>query len=437
MKNEILLPTSISNLDQYLDNLLDFWKTYSVFACKYHILDLKSEAVLAEFRQQLPEDCLEFIDQNSVDIVEERLSGLLCGASNDNVEEAGGQVGNCKLPVGLQMILNACLRLQLPLSCNFEYFGLEITDLDDKDLHLNVTKLGMGSKKLHEVSRTVQLLTQLASKHSVEYFVDVGCGMGYLSHWLGSHLPVIGLEIDALIVQAAKKRTSMRKHRHNELPNVEYIVLDVVGNSLQSLEESSEIVREVGGIEGGAKAMIISLHACGDLSAKTALSNLESNHWIKGLVTVGCCYHLMDTSLFPNSAIMQRQGFKFTKGALKLAQQTFTSFSSARLKSLWHSQTLDIIAAINSTSSSVNTLNTRKRVNTNLIPLNPDNHTGFIKKHVILLSTIRNYIGRVVESMVLIDRYLLGKEMGLDCFLIRLYNNEKSPRSFCFGAFKK
>ena len=113
----------------------------------------------------------------------------------------------------------------------------------------------------------------------------------------------------------------------------------------------------------------------------------------------------MDTTNFPNSQKLKLMGLKFSKGALKLGEQTFTNFNTQRLLSLWDFQTTDI------------------------------KNNDYLKKYVAVLSLQRHFLGRVVESLVLVDRFLLAGEK-FSGFLVPVFDKRLSPRSFCLGAFK-
>ena len=395
MLRDILLPSKYQNLDDLVADSVKFWNEN----CQndLHIYDLKCDETLQRYRKSLPVELLQFINDNSADDICTEFANYLCN------------VPNAKVPPCLQTWIDEALNLQLPFECDFmQEFGLEISKCvgDDRDCTLS----GMGTKKYHEVHRISELLSYFIAEYGIQYCIDIGCGMGYLSHHLGQTLPVVGLEIDEKITKAARERTRKRNIYSANDSIVEFVNFKVTASNFETLATKSNTVNKM---INDSKCIIISLHACGDLSASAALKNLYECPWIHGSVTVGCCYHQLNTQDFPNSLKLQSFGLKMSKGSLKLGEQTFTNFNPARLCSLWQSQTNDIITQ------------------------NPLANSDYIRRHVALLSLQRNYIGRVVESLVLLDRFLLGKEYGFEMNLVPIFDKAKSPRSFCLLAFKK
>ena len=95
----------------------------------------------------------------------------------------------------------------------------DATNLPDKFFFGGLPRTrNMGPKKRHEVLRLAPLVARVAREVGAHTIVDLGSGLGYLSHVLAFHhgLHVIGLEASASNVAAAHLRAWMvREKLHN------------------------------------------------------------------------------------------------------------------------------------------------------------------------------------------------------------------------------
>ncbi|XP_069692598.1 methyltransferase-like protein 25B isoform X2 [Periplaneta americana] len=154
---------------------------------------------------------------------------------------------------------------------------------------------GLTPKKQHEVACLAALVAGECNRQGVTHVLDVGAGMGYLGGLLHqqSQFHVLGLERDAALVEAARRRTS---------PAVQFAVCDILCSTSNSVEAAMQSA-------WGAphQTCVTGLHACGDLSVDTLRLFVRIPH-LHLLVLVPCCYHRMrlQSCGFPLSKSLHR-----------------------------------------------------------------------------------------------------------------------------------
>ncbi|KAG1460679.1 hypothetical protein G6F46_005388 [Rhizopus delemar] len=165
---------------------------------------------------------------------------------------------------------------------------------------------GMVEKKIHEVERMTPVIKQLASDHQVESIMDLGAGQGYLSRSLAyrSNLKVLAVDssevqtcgakrFDERIIKHLKKSDVLQLHHVNEFITPE--------NASTILSRWSKTQNE--------KWLLCGLHTCGDL-ASMILRLFASSDDMTCLVNVGCCYHFLSEQKphcgFPMSDVVKK-----------------------------------------------------------------------------------------------------------------------------------
>ena len=181
----------------------------------------------------------------------------------------------------------------------------------------------------------------------------------------------------------------------------------------------------------------------GDLSASTMLDLFKDNPSIKAVVSVGCCYHLMNTNSFPKSSLLKDLNLAVDKRALRLGCHTFVGFDKARVVGLWKSQLFRAITQVEGRIIVNDKLGLKENLS-NIEEKHGLPHFDIsltkmerVLKNIAMLSLIRCHLGPVVEGLVLLDRYLyLCRYFPKSTFCVPLFNPKISPRNHAIVCYK-
>lgn len=163
---------------------------------------------------------------------------------------------------------------------------------------------------------------------------------------------------------------------------------------------------------------------------------------IKAVVSVGCCYHLMNVDEFPKSQIFQELQFKVDKLALKLACHTFHKFDNLRIIGLWRAQTVRAILQVKgklvlNNEDDLPSCLRKVAFKFNLEEKMVSEHElDICLKKLAFLSTLRSLLGPLIEACVLLDRMCSLQDLGYAANLIPLFNPKLSPRNHALIAIK-
>ena len=158
----------------------------------------------------------------------------------------------------------------------------------------------MSEKKRHEVSRMSELFTRLRNDDpGLGHVIDIGSGRGHLSRALA--LPPISAHVLAVDFDEGQKRGAERLDalRYDALRSataigsLTHIVRHLDKQSIKTILKEwphDSTVDAVGREEQGA--MLVGLHACGDLTVDTlrAFVELDGLEMERKMIAVGCCY---------------------------------------------------------------------------------------------------------------------------------------------------
>uniref|UniRef100_A0A1I7Y1R0 Methyltranfer_dom domain-containing protein n=1 Tax=Steinernema glaseri TaxID=37863 RepID=A0A1I7Y1R0_9BILA len=114
---------------------------------------------------------------------------------------------------------------------------------------------GVKPKKAYEISRFVEFLQPLCTKHGVTRIVDIGCGVGHLLRAFNSNgfaFKLVGVECNEEFVETGRKLSD----------DIEFV------NVFLSKETSEEDMKRIFDREVLGRTAIISLHGCLDVSGK-------------------------------------------------------------------------------------------------------------------------------------------------------------------------
>ncbi|KAJ3357162.1 hypothetical protein HDU91_005455, partial [Kappamyces sp. JEL0680] len=314
-------PPHLESTDDYVRTLVATLSPLEKYIYDIHPFDIGTEDGKAWFLREIDDEWLAWLDTTTLEDCLDVLAHLCL--ENSAVETA-------RCPLSLQKLISTCKSLQLRSPA--------IPKPETVD---ECTRRGMGLKKLHEVNRLTALLHQVADAHDIDVIVDFGSGLGYLTHELSRKYPVIAIECDGDRTTGAQKRSQKMDARQKGMPassNIvhvtEYLTLENAERILTQARLDGLPTRE----KPFTRFLLTGLHACGELSANTMPTLFKNTESIQALVSVGCCYHLMDTASFPKSALLKSLNVAFDKSAFKMACHTFVSFDRSRLIGVWRSQ---------------------------------------------------------------------------------------------------
>lgn len=160
-------------------------------------------------------------------------------------------------------------------------------------------RIGLSAKKAHEVEALAATVAQLAAEAGVNRVVDIGSGKGYLAQALCLHhgLNVVGLEAQSTHNASTVDRVErIRSLRGN-----------IVGGEMNAMTRflSGSTVSDPALRDACNGAVIVALHACGDLTP-IAL-RLFATTSAAAVVALSCCYHRVSSNHFPMSTCLKNE----------------------------------------------------------------------------------------------------------------------------------
>ncbi|GAA5930183.1 uncharacterized protein JCM15063_004737 [Sporobolomyces koalae] len=252
------------------------------------------------------------------------------------------------LPSSLQAYLDACKSLSFKRTCSIEpilayprtrtrtprapptsevsapHPALAHLKGKAKAHHTNALKAGQSPKKHHEVVQFCSLVQSMLDEERCSHCVDVGSGRAHLSRALASpplDLHVLALDWSSSQKSGAEKLDQIRTKAELN-PTVGSLThrvssLDAAGVSRVLQEWPPSSPGSQGDEERSSRdpALLVALHACGDLTPdsiqaftefstdQTTLSSLSSR---PRAVFVGCCYNLQTPERFPLSRSIEQ-----------------------------------------------------------------------------------------------------------------------------------
>ncbi|KAK5647208.1 hypothetical protein RI129_002100 [Pyrocoelia pectoralis] len=178
----------------------------------------------------------------------------------------------------------------------FQQLLLKIASLKQKIEHYNPScehvilqpQIRLSAKKAHEITILPTVIHDVCKKLNISVLVDIGAGIGYLSHILHENYnyKILAIEGSSDKVDLALKYQD--KYYPGSKSDVKFIHHFITENSASTIDgilrENNWNVENVG---------IVGLHACADLSV-TVLEIFQKLHYAKVLVIMPCCYHRME-----------------------------------------------------------------------------------------------------------------------------------------------
>ncbi|KAI8917406.1 methyltransferase domain-containing protein, partial [Entophlyctis helioformis] len=373
MPKPMRLPDGFNDPAQYAAALAE-WLKEALPLCSIHVLDLALHRGLAFWTSHMPQEWSRWIEQQQQSSQSHEQLLQECASVALGQECPVGWLHHW--PPSLQRFVQKGRRMRLPRNVDASDFGSIFANGIPSDYSTaRTTKAGMSRKKLQEVERLAAVVLALAREQRVDVIVDVGAGTGYLSHVLSESFPVLAIDSDdartcasqargatgharsSQAVQDEQAQTQRRKQRKpasnaqsdgaTEMHGpqrcpVEYLTrrLDATAltDAIRARATHADIVANGSVPRGEKRFMLVGLHACGDLSAQVIPDTFMQSPFVVGMVSVGCCYHLLTEQGFPRSKTIRESGLMLSKSHLKQACQTYSKFEPSRLRDLWRTQ---------------------------------------------------------------------------------------------------
>lgn len=278
---------------------------------------------------------------------------------------------------------------------------------------------GITSKKSHEIKRIINILKD----YKFDNVIDIGSGKGHLSFIMAKYLSnqsYLCIDQDEKLQEAAQK--SFEKINPKALKKLKYKTATIDENSKFTIKEND---------------LLLGLHACGDLSVYLLelFLNQEGNY-----LNFPCCYH-KSTKL----NLSGEMNLELNHYALTLANRSNVPLSlkayNERYKIKSFRYTLEM-AYFDKHGEHLTNLGPAPK---DLYNKKFDEYLKFYKfndyaqnllekyqvevNNYILLETLRNPLGRLLEQYILLDRALYLEQNGKKVQLYEVFDNSISPRN--------
>lgn len=333
----------------------------------------------------------------------------------------------------------------------------------------------MKPKKQHEIKTLAHITYENAVKANCQHVVDVGSGLGHLCRSLayGYGLKVCGIEAQKALGESARKLDSQFESFARKIQPEQTFHTPVHVNMLITAELTASAFVEVIKIAIGESNMIgglgiVALHACGDLCSYL-LKLYDASEKIRFLNIVGCCYmklSLLTTDMFggyPMSCHAKQKQVEMTYNSREVAchaienyverlnnnlywqlkvhsyraalefllKKYHPEFCQSALSSVKYSENLSFHDYCEKALKKLSVNFDRNRTSSPEVKtcLNDWNK-------VVIFYSLRLLLAPIVETIVLLDRYLFLLESSENCDLIPAFNPKLSPRNHVLSAIK-
>ncbi|XP_028133010.2 probable methyltransferase-like protein 25 [Diabrotica virgifera virgifera] len=348
----------------------------------------------------------------------------------------------------------------------------------------------LSNKKRHEIVILSPVIDQISKGVEADLVLDIGSGLGYLSHHLHSKYKhkVLGIECSKqYVVQAYKMQQKIYPHCKNGVQFVDHYI------DAQSAGKISSLIQETFTDFDPKSVSLVGLHACADLSV-TVLDLFSQLDRVKSLVIMPCCYHRLKLKEeqddkeyfynFPFSNVFKDIFDKasgeyflrrsFLRLACQQASRNFCNMSQEEhvehstnlmfrciLQLVAESENLDIKrlkrkSTTHSSTTDIEDYLSHLPSTHQLKPRNPnDNHLSitdevFLNKMrdkwneykdkcflLEVLTGLQAALQNVCENIVLLDRVEYLKEKGFEARVQKITDDLVSPRCYALIARKE
>lgn len=352
----------------------------------------------------------------------------------------------------------------------------------------------MKEKKTHEVEVISDIIAMLSKARGKDHFiVDVGDGKGYLSSRLSLEfkLKVLGIdgnqknsfEAEKRNKKLSKKWNAFEKKLIEPISDVEFQPTNDYYKTASKMvfanTDLKALAIEKFPDENIDNICLVGLHTCGNL-APNSLKQFANNDDVKIVCSVGCCYHLLheefekdffngeqrqmeelDEPGFPLSNYLREKQCKIGRNARMLAAQAYERVKVEQnmpddslfyralfdklLRDLWlpnEPRKVHRLGKIRSKTFEEYLQKGCKKFNIDM-KLSSEEIEQLYKDHeferrVINLSYfLRLLNAKIIETLILLDRYLFLLEGDNIAFLVQMFDPVISPRNYALIAIKK
>lgn len=349
-------------------------------------------------------------------------------------------------------------------------------------------KNGMKMKKVHEIERLAGVICNNVQENNISDIVDIGAGQGYLTQTVSAlldnrDLTIIALDNNDNQIEGSNVRVRKisEKNQNSGTTRIKHITCHLSQNG----QEFEKYVHGALSSEN-PRSLLMGLHCCGDLSV-TCLNIFSKDEKVSSIVNIGCCYHKITEPFgFPLSNHLKEKrfmrdntetSFRFTSGGLGLAcispqlwtpsnsiiqfrQHSFrcalelflknreitkcnyvghvrkTQTSSFSDYAFWAIPKMKEKAIQDGNQNSAEKLenlfnekNLQEELKKFYEKLNPDPETQVIQS-VLIFWSLRALISPLIESTILLDRYIyLNEQKNVKIKMFRIFDETLSPRN--------
>jgi hypothetical protein len=300
-------------------------------------------------------------------------------------------------------------------------------------------------KKHHEIKRLAPLVNQEMAKLGITEIIDIGGGIGLLAQTLSNQyaLKVSSLDMDPVLQQTGSERHT-RNARH---PHVK-----VTYHNVKVGQEETDFTKLL-----DADKMTLGLHTCGNLANEQIKAS--ASHNVKSIINFGCCYQRLVEEETQNISGFARglpEKIFMNHFALTLAARAHRKMDhkdyELKLKVKLYRYAMHILLhdeygihellTLGNSSPKLYDLSfgeyAREQLGRVRLPLKRvEELNAFYQRdelksliwRMISAGLIRNALGRVLESYLLLDRVIYLQEQGYETELLECFNERTSPRN--------
>ncbi|KAI7867016.1 methyltransferase domain-containing protein [Spinellus fusiger] len=438
------LPASCHSIEDYIAQIKSFVNDYR-WLIELHVMDFVSQDHWQLLDPTWRDALLPANDPYDWDTRLHRL------ASNTHIDTTW--------PDSLQHYLGTVQSLSLPRTC-------QDPPAQKKEQQIERRMVGgMSDKKIHEVARMSALVDTVATQQNTRSVVDLRSGQGYLSRVLALHYQyhVVGVDMSEIQTKGAKRLDAKALPTTTpQVPHLHHITQKITPENVDHVLGSRHATEDT-------HWMVCGLHTCGDLGSMTLRLFVKSRQ-VTGLVHVGCCYHYLTEdspcSGFPMSACVgdfalgttarvlacQSPGRWATEAAASAAifqHHMFRALLQDVLmrKGILTQETpliLSRLAKQKTWRAFIATALRKLRLSVEIPEQEADAYWETFQQQqmdrkLIVVWTLRALLGPVLESLILVDRYMYLQEalQGKgQVWMWPLFDGMASPRNMVIVATK-
>ncbi|ORY96194.1 methyltransferase domain-domain-containing protein [Syncephalastrum racemosum] len=331
-----------------------------------------------------------------------------------------------------------------------------------------------------------ELINQVAKERGISNILDLGSGQGYLARVLAYQhgLNVLAVDKSEVQIRGAEKFDSRISRgftgqdqtiQPGTEPNLKHLTQMITPDNISDVLTGHEQ-----DARHNDQWLITGLHACGDLSTLILRLFAQDKSKVKALVNVGCCYHCLTEEEdegscgFPMSDFVKAQGYRMGTTNRVLAchspsrwyqekADTQKAFELHFYRALMQSLLSEKGLASPKTTVVLGRIKKRKDFGAYVtmalqkLGLAPETipveeaEARFRQakqqqedKKLMALWTVRALLGPLLESIVLVDRWMYLKqnsekedEQSWGAWMYPLFDASASPRNVVLVAYKQ